>query len=247
MPAIVPLVIIWVCVAAFVLCMIGALLALFEIWTPKSAATKKWLVSGLLFSAVGAVGTFAAKQFNEAPGAEQATTSRSGAAGEGSDRGQPRPSPRNTPVTDPQQPPPESTVSLPEAVREWAEALGPRPGFEAAMRAPYPSCVGNLSGQDEAAVLSAETTACRRELNRFHTEWILPVYNRKAAYEENLERQEETLRPRSLESETLPRYSYVLSEMTRLRGEQWDSFVALDRRIQDNIADCLRRKCRSAA
>lgn len=246
MPEGVTTVIVWVCVAAFILCMIGALLALFEIWTPKSRATRKWLISGLLFSAVGAVGSFAAKQFNEAPASAQTATSQSEMRQERSDRRRARPRRPSAPATDPE-PPPEAPDSESEGVREWAEVLGPRPGFETAMRAAYPSCVGSLGGQEEASVLSADTVACRRALNRFHTEWILPVYNRKAAYEENLEHQEETMRARHLEPDVMPRYSYVISEMNRLRGGQWDRFVALDRRIQDDIVNCLRRKCRNAA
>lgn len=249
MPASVAPVVIWACVVAFVLCLAAALLVLFELWTPKSRATRKWLLSGVLFSAVGAVGSFAAAQFSgtgglPAPDANQVETV-------GQTVRPPRPpapppaAPDPVPPSpEPQEPPP---APLPAAVRDWAAVLGPRPGFEAALRATYPGCVARLREGGEALGSAQEAADCRRALAHFHREWILPVYNRKASYEENLERQEQALRARNLEPDILPRYSHVVSEMARLQGEQWDAFVALDRRVGDDITSCQRRRCRSAA
>jgi hypothetical protein len=115
------------------------------------------------------------------------------------------------------------------------------------IQADYPGCVARLASQSEETILSADVDACRHELTRMHSEQILPVYNLKDPYERKLEQEEEHLRSRHLEAETLPRYSYVLAEMERLRGERWDRFVALDRHLQDDIANCFRRKCRASA
>ena len=259
MPANVAPVVIWACVAAFILCLIGALLALFEIWTPKREATSKWLISGVLFSAVGAVGAYAAARFNDSSPAIQAAVAQPGSArAAGDDRAastrelvsneaQPAPPAGDTTPSPGAGGAETAQASVPASVRAWAEVLGPRPGFEAVMNAPYPACVARLRGQEEAAVTNADAVACRRELLAFHTERILPVYNRKGPYEQNLERQEQVLRARGLETEILPRYSHVLAEMARLQGEEWDAFVALDRRVGDDATSCLRRKCRAPA
>lgn len=247
MPASVAPVVIWACVVAFILCLAGAVLVLFELWTPRSRATRKWLLSGVLFSAVGAVGSFAAAQFGGSP-PPQPDSNQNGAAKLAVAPPAPRPRPPVVPDSAPSSETRETPAdTLPAAVREWAEVLGPRPGFETAMRAAYPNCVASLSGQNEASVPSEAAAACRRQLAQFHTEWILPVYNRKAPYEQNLELQERALRPRNLEPEILPRYSYVLAEMARLQGEQWDRFVTLDRQVADDSAACLRRRCRRPA
>lgn len=241
MPESVAPVLIWACVVAFILCLAGALLVLFELWTPKRRATRNWLVSGVLVSAVGAVGSFATAQFSVSRAtpveANQAEAVRPPAgAGE-------------TPIVA-VTPPPADEPAAPSpapAFPEWAGMLGPRPGFEAATGAAYPACVARLRQRGEAMIPSEDALACRRELVQFHTDWILPVYNRKAPYERNLELQEQALRPRNLEPDILPRYSYIVSEMARLQGEQWDAFVALDRRVGDDTTSCLRRRCRSAA
>lgn len=247
MPANVAPVVIWACVAAFILCLIGALLIIFERWTPKSRATSKWLVGGVLTSAVGAVGSFAAAQFGgTSPPIAQANQSGAAKAPPVS----PLPPASGPAAADaaPTAAVPDTPADIvPAPIREWAEVLGPRPGFEIAMRATYPACVASLSGQEEASVTGEASAACRRALAEFHTEWILPVYNRKAPYERNLERQEQALRARNLEPEILPRYSYVLAEMARLQGEQWDQFVALDRRVADDSTACLRRRCHRPA
>lgn len=248
MPANVAPVVIWACVVAFILCLVGALLILFERWTPKRRSTSKWLVGGVLSSIVGAVGSFAAAQFSGTsppPIAEADQSGTTKAALVSPSPPTPRPAAADATPTPSVQDMPADNV--PAGVREWAEVLGPRPGFETAMRATYPACVASLSGQDEASVTSEASAACRRQLAQFHTEWILPVYNRKAPYERNLEQQEQALRARNLEPEILPRYSFVLAEMTRLQGEQWDRFVALDRRVADDSTACLRRRCRRPA
>lgn len=250
MPAIVPLIIIWVCLAAFIICLVGGLLILFERWTPKNAATRRWLVGTLLVSVVGAVGGFATRQFNG--NANAATTTPPAEAHQVADPVRPppvppvHPNPPNPSQPGGTQPETGTEPAVPAAIVDWAEStLGPRPQMALALDAPYPACVSRLAGQPAGDVLEADASACYRELERFHTDQVLPVYARKAPYETNLERQEETLRPGHLEAGTLPRYTYVLSEMERLRGDGWDQFVALDRRIADDKSNCWRRKCRA--
>jgi len=249
MPAIVPLIIIWVCLAAFVLCLIGGLLILFERWTPHHAATRRWLVGTLLISVVGAVSGYATRQFsgNAVAAPVQPAEQRRVA-----DTAGPHPAPPANPnpsaSVEPNVPHSETSTdpAVPAAITAWADStLGQRPQMAVALNAPYPACVGRLAAQPVEDVLEADASACYRELERFHTEQVLPVYARKAPYETNLERQEETLRPGHLESSTLPRYAYVLAEMERLRGDAWDEFVALDRRIADDKSNCWRRKCRA--
>jgi hypothetical protein len=256
MPAIVPLIIIWVCVVAFILCVIGGLLILFERWTPRNNATRRWLVGGLLVSIVGGVSGFASQQFRPGQPTAPATLDRQ-ALNVPTDVGNhvaptlttdpPPATPRNSP-NDAGSPSQDADAATPATVTDWAEAtLGPRPLLAPTIFAAYPGCVASLASQSEETVLSADVDACRHELTRMHSERILPVYNLKAPYERKLEQQEEGLRSRHLESETLPRYSYVLAEMERLRGARSARFVALDRRLQDDIANCFDRRCRASA
>lgn len=245
MPPFVLEVILWTCVMAFVLCVIGGLLIVFGRWEPKDPKVKKWLLSGVLFSVVGGVVGFAGKQFAmpaATPAPIEQRLSNKAAAEPGPATPDPRPG--ADAARPPVAPPPDNADNaIPEAVRGWAaRALGERPLLSQQAAAAYPTCVARLGALDLAAVTQADARACRREVAAFHATVILPYYNRKTPYDRALQVQETQLRDRADD----PRYVYVLAEMDRLNGDdsaEEDLILSLDERYTRDIRACARARC----
>jgi hypothetical protein len=247
MPPFVLEVVMWTCVVAFVLCVIGGLLIVFGRWEPKDPKVKKWLLNGVLFSVVGGVVGFAGKQFTT-PGSTPAPIERLASnqtvAEPAIGTRTPDPPPGADAARPPVVPPPANADNaIPEAVRSWAgRALGERPLLSQQAAAAYPTCVARLGALDIAAVTQADARACRREVTTFHASVILPYYNRKTPYDRALTVQEAQLRERSDD----PRYLYVRAEMDRLNGDdsaEEDLILSLDERYMRDIRACARARC----
>lgn len=253
MPAYVTETIIWTCVIAFMICVIAGLLVLTERWTPKNSATSKWLVGGVLVSAVGAVGGFASQQFKDGGAPQPPEVNESAPQSEGAPR--PAPVTRQTPrrPVEPVPPKDESVPALPvppaadvpEEVVAWAETeLGARPVFDADVA--YPVCVAALRAQDN--VSRKEARNCRAELEQLHLTAIVGFYNLKRPYDGRLEDQEAALRERGISQDELARYNYVTAEMDRLNSDKSEVLPAvhdLESRLLRDIQSCRRSLCQS--
>jgi hypothetical protein len=257
----IPAVVGWIFILIFAATATIVLLDLAGMRKIKDRAQRKWLFRAVIASVVVAVGGLGTALFKNmdpnrppapAPVVAAPTAVMSDAKVTDPAAKPPVPKTDDAPST-PDRPrgaegsPAESAdEAVPAAVRDWAEAaLGPRPLPEAAVRATYPTCVADLRERAEDDILQGDAAACRRELISFHSRQILSVYARKTPYERKLQGQEEALRLRHSEADSIPRYKYVESEMARLTGEGWDRFVELDHRIALDQTSCLRRKCRA--
>ncbi|AJP72427.1 hypothetical protein TS85_12490 [Sphingomonas hengshuiensis] len=254
------MIVIWTFVLSFVLCAIGGLLVIFERWTPRNPAVGKWLVRGVIVSMVGAVVGFGVKQF---PGDSGNVTGPIGAEAAPATPASPRvaeppePAPTDTaatptpapalPVTPPVTPdvPPDS--GPPAEVADWATAtLGPRPTLAEIDAHPYPTCVEDMQAAADTA-LPEDSAACVRALDRYHLKYVLGYYTRKQPYAVQLDLQEQRMRAAGAGGDAAPRYAYVVAEIARLNGAEWDRVQALDQRLRGDRTACARRGCRPAA
>lgn len=259
MPAYVTETIVWTCVVAFMICMAAGLLVVTGKWEPRDPVVRKWLLRTVVFTAVGAVATFAALQFSgggkvpeSPPGANERKApngdpSRLRDADRGPQRIQPQPR-RSDPQPQREVAPNEeiqSDAAVPEDVASWAEAeLGTRPVFHPP--ATYPDCVGKLRSQE--TVSRRDARECRAELEQMHLSDIVGFYNVKGAYDTRLEDQEEKLRSGGISQDELSRYNYVVSEMERLNADGSAETAAvheLEGRLLKDILSCRRSLCQS--
>lgn len=255
MPVLVPQIIIWTFVASFVLCVGAGLLVIFDLWSPRDPAVRKWLVRGVIVSVVGAVVGFGVRQFateqetggNQAEAEAVVAPPAPAPTPAATPSGSPSAMPSPTPSPDPN-PSPTPDATIPAAVADWAAtALGTRPGFAAIDAHPYPTCVEDLRAMPAESALAEDATACVRALDRYHFNYVLTYYALKQPYGARLDAEEQRLRGAAGSEEGGARYRYVLAEIARLNGPEWDRLQALDQRLRDDRAACARRMCRAAS
>lgn len=247
MPGPIPLIVAYVFLGVFIVCVLAGLAVMLEWWTPRNKRVGTWLVTGVIMSVAGAVVTFGTNIYGGKGGAAAAETpTPPGPAPSPPTTAAPGPSPTPSPSPAPTASPAPQTAGVPEALQEWVGAkLGSRPTLAEISAHPYPACVDELRALAPDAVLTEDANACGRALNRYHTNYLLAYYHVKAPYSANLDSQEEQLRLQLPAPDARERYAFVGAEIARLNGEEWDSIVALERRLADDISSCKRRKCRA--
>ncbi|MEM1053032.1 MAG: hypothetical protein AAGI28_13165 [Pseudomonadota bacterium] len=198
-----------VCVIAFTLCVVGGLLIIFERWTPTNPHTAKFLVMGVLASAVAAVtpgvgdlfggnnredDPLVVKPNNQAdkpplPGRDE-TETLSVPTDEPTDTAE-LPDPADSNALDPPSegdPDPQPQPQFSAEVREWAEQTLPlRPFLDQPLGSTYPPCASRLRGAGAPAVPSSDAGACFDQLQDFNRQVITQHRDRRAEYIPQLE------------------------------------------------------------
>ncbi|UAB78539.1 hypothetical protein INR77_02035 [Erythrobacter sp. SCSIO 43205] len=217
-----------VCVLAFTLCVVGGLLILFERWTPSNPHTAKFLVTGVVASAVAAVtpgagNLFAAEKPPVAPGPLNGGNydgiGNGGAGGgditaplEAEPTSTPSPTPAATPTPTPS-PSPTPTPPAAEAepqfsaeVRKWAETtLPPRPFLDKPLGSAYPPCAARLRAAGEPDGPSSEADTCFNQLQAYNSQVLIPHRDRRAKYIPQLQQ-------RSRDERNEERWRYLTAE-----------------------------------
>lgn len=248
MPAYVPETIIWISVLAFGACVIAGVLMIFGVLKPQDPAVRKWLFGGVITVVVGAVATFAVRQFDTTPAPPPVVRPdrpdpRAGKSA-GNDA-QPSPSP---PVEAPSEADPtREAPAIPPELRKWAsETLGARPVLQANAEQAYPPCVSRLRNS-AAAVDDGDALDCRRDLQKFHMDVIVSYYESKRPYDRRLEAEELALRKGGLDAGELAKYNYIIAEMDRLNGAESaeeNAVHLLEERVLGDIRRCTKSQCR---
>jgi hypothetical protein len=237
---------------------------IFGLWEPKDPAVRKWLLSGVVISVVGAVVGFGVQQFNPpkhgenseqsakpgtaatlSNGSRQPTTSGSATPGTAVDQSKTDTEPGAAEGKSPSSNGP-TTAAIPADVRDWAEhALGQRPILSPDVDSDYPPCVARLRNAAQADPDAARD--CKRDLQSFHLSTIVAYYDVKGPYDRKLEREDALLRKGSLLPDELPRYNYIIAEMDRLNGEdsaEDEAVHRLEERLLSDIKRCAKSACR---
>ena len=115
--------------------------------------------------------------------------------------------------------------------------LGERPIFACVTRDSYPSCVSALQGRSAVENSTIEARECGKAIEAFRRDQIAPVLARKSGYQVNLESAEAKSRMAATPEDN-DRREYVLSEMERMRGIEWDRFVTVDRESYRDLGAC---------
>lgn len=198
-------IILYTSIAAFVLCVIGGLLILFERWEPKHSGTRRWLVGGVLTSIVGGVVANSNAMFQPPDNSiEQAENDV-----------QPGPKDDNTPLDqpsksdtgklslvdvdlnqpdnaglDPVDPLPQDTAAKswsPRIVAWQSENLPERPNLPAPPDKNFPPCAEEMKTQDITEITKADARTCFRLLDQFNSSVLLPYQVRYHPYTDQVE------------------------------------------------------------
>lgn len=239
----------WLFLAIFAVLAIISILDLIKLIEIRSASQRKWLFNSVLGAAVLSVGGLGKAYYNDLIGQigspTPEATARPGPSGEPARPAGPvqQPSPSSEgPKADPSDAASNCAARAPEALRDWAQAeLGERPDFACVARERYPRCVASLQGRAAAENSSIEARACAREIEAFRRNQISPVLARKGSYQVNLDSAEANSRSAGTPAE-LEHRDYVVAEIARMNGTEWQRFVTFDR---DSLRDL--GACNSAA
>ncbi|MEO9599077.1 hypothetical protein [Parasphingorhabdus sp.] len=198
MPPIASNIILYTSIAAFVLCVIGGLLILFERWEPKHSGTRRWLVGGVLASIVGGVVANSNAMFRQSGDNSTAVSifnaqtpeSPNGSIAVQTERTVPDPRTTNPEIgstndiglTTPSEPdvpnptpPATSAKKWSERIVSWQSAnLPARPTLPDPPDKSYPECADKIKAQDFLAVTKQDARDCFRLLDQFNSKTLLP-------------------------------------------------------------------------
>ncbi len=206
MPPIATNIILYTSIAAFVLCVIGGLLILFERWEPKHSGTRRWLVGGVLASIVGGVVANSNAMFEQSgndiaiadndiqpqPAEQNESLVRPSPSDDAPislgdiDLSQPDTAGPNLPDPPPQEPPAKSWS--PRIVAWRSENLPARPTLPNPPDKSFPKCAEDMKIQDITEITKDSARRCFRLLDQFNSNVLLPYQLRYYPYTDQVER-----------------------------------------------------------
>lgn len=235
----------WLFLAIFAVLAVISILDLVKIVEIRDENRRKWLFRSVLGCVVLAVGGFGKAYYDDRakrlePSIEQPARNPKPSDVVGpTASGTTAPSP--APTATPAEPPPFDSrceSRAPESLRKWAnEVLGERPNFSCKMRDRYPPCIAELQGRAAAENSPTEARDCGKAIEQFRRDEITPVLTRKVSYQVNLDNAEATTRS-AASPEEIVRREYVVAEIARMNGSEWDRFVAVDRESYRDLGAC---------
>ncbi len=251
------LVILAVCALAFIACVIGGLLNLFELWKPKNPNTPKFLVGGVLAAAVGAIAPnkdylFGSDRLGQPDDARsEPVRTPDKPRRQEPDEQPPSQSPLRPSDTKPNPSPivespavatpvPPCAMPHPEQLTGWAEnSLGARPDFACATQRPYPTCAKSLMLRSSDETSEEEADECAVRIADFRRVSVAIIYRIKGEYGKKLQDNEMALRV-DYSPIGLQRWSYISSELQRMNGQEWASFRGIDEESRADLRACNR-------
>lgn len=239
----------WVFLAIFAVLALISILDMLKVIELRDSGQRKWIFRSVLGTAVLSVGGLGQAYYDvliarlTGQGAQPQATASATASATGAPTATSTPAAKQSPDPDPRkQDPPEPVencgTQAPTALRDWAQAeLGERPDFTCLARERYPRCVATLQGRSAAENSSTEARECAREIETYRRNQIAPVLVKKSSYQVNLDSAEANSRSAGTPEE-LARREYVVAEIARMNGTEWQRFVASDRESLRDLGAC---------
>lgn len=212
MPPIATNIILYTSIAAFVLCVIGGLLILFERWEPKHTGTRRWLVGGVLASIVGGVVGNSNAMFNQSgkaislvgnniqgnPANANAAAITPSATAElnppnpdqnrPSDDDVPQPDTAGLNSLDSTPPITPARAWSPQILSWQSENLPTRPTLPTPPDKSFPKCAEEMKAQDITEITKESARSCFRLLDQFNSNILLPYQVHYHPYTDQVER-----------------------------------------------------------